>query len=180
MLPYSLLTSDAELATVLPLWRVAQVLAMDTEVAHAHQVPQRKQCVSLVQVWDGTSPVIWLIDAFSVNLKPFREQVMASPRVTKLFHDAPHDLRILKCTQPRGVVCTLEMAQARAQPRCSLKALSSNLLNVEMDKRYQASNWALRPLSPEQLHYAALDAWVTYNVWRALSLIPEAEIPTPQ
>ncbi|WP_287130325.1 hypothetical protein [Candidatus Cyanaurora vandensis] len=177
MLPYQLITTNAQLKAHLPQWRATPVLAMDTEIAHAHQVPSRKQCVSLVQLWDGSHEQIWLIDNFTVDLEPFIQQVMMEPLVTKLFHDAPHDLRMLRCPRrARSVVCTFAMAKSRLQPRCSLKELSLNLLGLPLDKQYQMSNWASRPLSPEQLYYAALDSWVTYHVWTKLSAIP---VPTP-
>ncbi|WP_218080855.1 3'-5' exonuclease family protein [Anthocerotibacter panamensis] len=177
MLPYHLITSAEQLQDLLPRWRAAQILALDIEVAHAHQMRNRKQTVSLMQIWDGQSDHIWLLDALAVDTKPFIEEIMASKSVTKIFHDALHDLHTMKCVRrAQSVVCTLAMAKERLQPRCSLKALSANLLDLEIDKQYQMSNWATRPLSPEQLHYAALDAWVTYHVWCKLSQIP---IPNP-
>ncbi len=176
MLPYRLIATQQQLGDLIPVWHQTAVLAMDTEVAHAHQMASRKQTLSLVQLWDGHSDHIWLIDALAVKLEPFVSQIMTSATVTKIFHDAPVDLRFLKCPRrARSVICTLVMAQERQQPKCSLKALAADLLGYEMDKRYQRSNWALRPLSPEQLHYAAMDAWVTYQVWQQLSLIAVSE-----
>jgi len=179
MLPYQLITSSVHLKKLLPQWSTTPVLAMDTEIAHAHQVPSRRQTVSLIQLWDGAADEIWLIDALALDLTPFIEQVMMNPAVSKIFHDAPQDLKVLRCPRrARSVICTFQMAKARQQPFCNLKALSADLLNVTLDKKYQLSNWALRPLTDDQLHYAALDAWVTYLVWDKLKAIPIPVVAT--
>ena len=40
----------------------------------------------------------------------------------------------------------------------SLKALCKQYIGKSLDKSHQVSNWKQRPLSPDQLKYAALDA----------------------
>lgn len=42
----------------------------------------------------------------------------------------------------------------------SLKAVCERELNISLDKSQQTSDWAQRPLTLEQLEYAALDAEV--------------------
>lgn len=44
-------------------------------------------------------------------------------------------------------------------PGDSLGALCRGVLGRSLDKSHQCSNWARRPLSEDQLRYAALDAW---------------------
>lgn len=46
------------------------------------------------------------------------------------------------------------------QYRGGLSAMVMEHLGKPLDKDMQQSNWAYRPLNVEQLHYAALDAWV--------------------
>jgi len=58
----------------------------------------------------------------------------------------------------------------RSRYQHSLARVCRRELGRPLDKRYQKSNWMRRPLSPGQLHYAALDAEVMlllYDVFSA-------------
>lgn len=46
-----------------------------------------------------------------------------------------------------------------------LKRAAGRLLGVEMDKRLACSDWACDRLTPGQVRYAALDAWVTLRLF---------------
>ena len=52
--------------------------------------------------------------------------------------------------------------------RIRLAGLAEMVLNVELDKTEQVSDWSAEVLSPAQLRYATLDAVVTWQVWAAL------------
>ncbi|AGY60731.1 ribonuclease D [Gloeobacter kilaueensis JS1] len=180
--PFVVITETSELAHLIERWQQRQVLAIDTETAHAHQLSAKKSRISLLQVWDGQSEVVWVIDCFLVDIRPFVEITMRNWEIVKLIHNAPYDLAYLGgAAQARSVVCTLQMArsipaQRRGNlERNSLKALSQHFLGIDLEKHYQASNWAIRPLSQGQLAYAALDPWVTYRVWEQMRELVEPE-----
>lgn len=180
--PYLFVTETAQLDSLVREWRSAAVLAVDTETAHWHQLPDGKNRISLLQVWDGINELIWVIDCFAVALDSFIDQTMSDPGIVKLIHNAPYDLAYLGgTTNARSVVCTLQMARRIPQARRgtlvrnSLKALSEHFLGIELDKSYQASNWSTRPLSEQQLAYAALDPWATYQVWLSMRSLSEPE-----
>lgn len=180
--PYVLITCTDQLVELVELWQDREVLAVDTETAHKHQVSGGKSRISLLQVWDGLAEAVWVIDCFVVDIAPFVSVTMRNWEITKLIHNASYDLHYLGGNaQARSVVCTLQMARSIPEAnrgtleRNSLKALSQHFLGIELDKRYQMSNWALRPLSDGQLAYAALDPWVTYRVWEQMRGLVPAE-----
>jgi len=53
-------------------------------------------------------------------------------------------------------------------PHESLRSLSERVLGKTLDKEQQMSNWSIRPLLPEQVEYAACDAYVLLELQRAL------------
>jgi ribonuclease D len=180
--PYVLITETKDLEDLVAQWQSAAVLAVDTETAHWNQMRSGKSSISLLQIWDGQSEMIWVIDCFAADISLFIQKTMRSWETTKLIHNAPYDLAYLGgAAQAGAVVCTLQMARRipihlrNGLARNSLKALSEHFLDVELDKSYQASNWALRPLSKYQLAYAALDPWATYRVWEEMRALSEPE-----
>ena len=73
----------------------------------------------------------------------------------------------------KGTVDTREMAQsmgANAPPKLGLKALAGHFLgiNLEKPKSVSRSNWERYPLTPRQIHYAALDAWIVFRIYQHL------------
>ena len=50
----------------------------------------------------------------------------------------------------------------------SLTAMAESVLGKPLNKALQTSNWEARPLSPQQLHYAALDAHVCLQICNAV------------
>ena len=93
---------------------------------------------------------------------PRLKALLSDPNVTKLFHFARFDLAVLRHyldTSCVPVYCT-KIASRLARTftdRHSLKDLCRELLNVEISKQQQSSDWGAPTLTPEQLAYAAAD-----------------------
>lgn len=85
--------------------------------------------------------------------------------VTKLEKDTG-----LKCI---GLVDTQKLAKEvgmSESQKLGLKALAKDLLGIELEKpkAVSMSNWQKFPLTIEQIHYAALDAWVGLKIYQSL------------
>ncbi len=109
---------------------------------------------------------VYIIDALAFSdLSPVRA-VMENKAVTKVIHNAlfeeqmlaKHNIKIL------NVYDTLAVSRKRQrkgqQGGHKLGEVCERELNIHMDKQYQTSDWTKRPLTPEQLLYAAADAEV--------------------
>jgi ribonuclease D len=90
--------------------------------------------------------------------------LMTDPNVTKIFHFARFDVAIMKKylgIDIAPVFCT-KIASKLVRTytdRHGLKDLTRELLNIDMDKRQQSSDWAAPQLSQAQQEYAASDVY---------------------
>jgi ribonuclease D len=109
----------------------------------------------------GSDGSCWLVDAVNIKDLSALGPVMASTTVTKVLHDAPQDLSILaRATgaMPRMIFDTrLAAGFAGLSATSSLQALLREVSGIELSKAETRSNWVQRPLTPNQLRYAADD-----------------------
>ncbi len=70
---------------------------------------------------------------------------------------------LVECCQAVNVVDLQQL-----QPKGGLSMLCMSILGQPLDKTQQCSDWQSRPLSQQQLLYAALDAQCLVRVYEAL------------
>ncbi len=110
----------------------------------------------LMQIFTGEE--CFLIDPLSLNITKIFP-VLENPAISKICFSFSEDLRLLHLLgcKPKGLY-DLKIASSLLNfPPTSLNALLSQILEIEIDKGSQQSNWFNRPLSKEQLQYAAND-----------------------
>lgn len=167
--------TDAQAATdALSSIAAESVIGLDTETYWSGSSSRSK--VSLVQIAASTGPVL-VIDLLRVPVDVVRD-IVENPSVMMAAHNARFDEGMLKSEglKPAGFVDTLRLARlALRLPSYSLASVSSYLLGITLDKSYQRSDWRRRPLSSEQLLYAALDARVSLAVYAKLTEMLKAE-----
>jgi len=116
--------------------------------------------LGLVQL-AGSDGSCWLVDAVNIKDLSALGPVMAATSVTKVLHDAPQDLGILaRATgaMPRTIFDTrLAAGFAGLGSTASLQTLLREVLGIDLSKAETRSNWVQRPLTPNQLRYAADD-----------------------
>ena len=168
-----IIACDSDLATACERWSAAGVIGVDTEFVRErtfYPLP------GLVQVVDRDGVV--LVDPIAVSdFRPLGA-LLTDPSVTKLMHACDEDLDLLELVtgaMPRGVLDTqLAAAFTGYGFSRSYGDMVEVLLDVELDKGLTRSDWIRRPLSPEQLHYAALDVAYLLKVYERLSRELEA------
>lgn len=134
-------------------------VAIDTETMGLN--PQRDQlCLVQLSAGDGNAHIVQL-DRGTYNAPRLRA-LMADPAVLKIFHFARFDVGMLQrylgvVTAP--VYCT-KIASKLVRTytdRHGLKDLARELVNIDMSKQQQSSDWGADKLSEAQLAYAASD-----------------------
>jgi ribonuclease D len=134
-------------------------VAIDTETLGLN--PHRDRlCVVQISPGDGTADVIQ-IDKGQIAA-PNLVRLLGNDGITKIFHFGRFDLAVLFHTfgvMPRPVFCT-KIASRLVRTytdRHGLKELCSELLEINLSKQQQSSDWAAPHLSQAQLEYAASD-----------------------
>lgn len=134
-------------------------VAIDTETLGLN--PHRDRlCVVQISPGDGSADVIQ-IDR-DQKTAPNLVKILGDNAITKIFHYGRFDLAVLFHTfgvMPKPVYCT-KIASRLSRTytdRHGLKDLCSELLEVNLSKQQQSSDWAAPDLSQAQLEYAASD-----------------------
>jgi len=141
------------------LTRYKGSVAIDTETMGLH--PHRDRlCVVQLSSGDGSADVVQIPQGHADA--PHLKALLADPRITKIFHYARFDIAMLYHTfgvMPQPVYCT-KIASRLSRTytdRHGLKDLVREVLNIDMSKQQQSSDWGSQSLSEAQLAYAASD-----------------------
>jgi ribonuclease D len=141
------------------LSRYTGSVAIDTETMGLN--PHRDRlCVVQLSSGDGTADVVQ-IPKDHTNA-PNLKALLANPNITKIFHYARFDLAVLFQTfgvMPQPVYCTKIASRLTRTytDRHGLKDLVREILNLDLSKQQQSSDWGASQLNEAQLAYAASD-----------------------
>lgn len=153
-------------------------VAIDTETMGLLHSRDR---LCLVQFsFDGKTCHLVQFNANSILDSPNLVKLLESENIQKLFHFARFDCAILFHTfgiMPNNIYCT-KIASKLARTyteRHGLKTLCNELLNVEVSKKEQSSDWGKNILTQEQKVYAASDVLFLHELKEKLDIMLERE-----
>ncbi|HEX9305967.1 MAG TPA: ribonuclease D [Anaeromyxobacter sp.] len=158
--------ADAEaLGALVDRLRGEPIIALDTESNSFHVYRER---VCLLQVSTRTGDFV--VDPLAVDPAPLGE-ILCDGRETVL-HGADYDVRCLRREYgwrlPR-LFDTMAAARRLGRAGLGLSALVEGQFGVRLSKSFQRADWGRRPLTPEQLTYAALDTHYLLPIYDALT-----------
>ena len=141
------------------LSRYTGAVAIDTETMGLN--PHRDRlCVVQLSPGDGSADVVQIPKGHTdaPNLKA----LLANPAITKIFHFARFDVAVLYQTfgvMTGPIYCTKIASRLTRTytDRHGLKDLVREVLNVDLSKQQQSSDWGSDSLTEPQLAYAASD-----------------------
>ena len=152
------------------LSRYGREVAIDTETMGLD--PRRDRlCLVQLSPGDGSADAVQI--PADATTAPNLTKLLADPGVTKIFHYARFDIAVLKhrfgvVTGP--IFCT-KIASKLVRTytdRHGLKDIVRELLNIDLSKQQQSSDWGLEKLSDAQLEYAASDVLYLHDLKRHL------------
>ena len=152
-----LITTTDELTTFCKSLADAEFVAVDTEFMR-ERTYWPKLCLAQVAGPDDAAAIDALAEG--IDLSPL-DELMANPKVLKVFHAARQDLEIfylrmnkvpapLFDTQVAAMVCGHGEA-------ASYESLATRLAKAKIDKSSRFTDWSRRPLSERQITYALSD-----------------------
>jgi len=146
--------------------QLGPVVAIDTETMGLNPARDRL-CVVQLSAGDGNCHVVRMPKG--VYDAPNLKRLLADRSVLKLFHFARFDVAVMHAylgVLAEPVYCT-KIASKLVRTftdRHGLKDLVRDLLNIELSKQQQSSDWGADELTPEQLKYAASDVLHLHQV----------------
>lgn len=152
---YQLIETTSALETLCKKLKKQKVLAVDTEFVRERTFYPK---AGLLQVADNEH--VYLIDPLTCDLTAFL-QIIEHPGIKKVMHSVSEDLDVfytIGAYEPKNIFDTqIAAAWLGSGLSYSLQKLVYKHTGIQLDKSETRTNWLARPLSPEQLVYAAED-----------------------
>lgn len=145
-----------------------EVLGFDTETRPAY-IKGERYLPSLMQLASETEVFLFQLKHLGL-VKPLCD-ILADPAIIKTGVGLNYDIRELKKLsrfKAAGFVDLGNLARQVNIKNHGLRGLAAVLLEFRISKGAQTSNWAKDVLTPQQIQYAATDAWVGRKLHQAL------------
>lgn len=157
------------------------VVAIDTETMGLN-INRDRLCLIQLSNGDGNAHLIQISkqNLEKKNNFPNLKKIFQNPNSTKLFHFARFDLTVLEkniCSINGPIYCT-KIASKLSRTfgaKHGLADLCKDLINIELDKQNQTSDWGLETLSESQLKYAASDVLYLHQIKKKLDQLLKRE-----
>ncbi len=159
-------------------YKISKYLAIDTETMGLIHGRDR---LCLIQICNESN-LVSCIKITKDSCKAARiKKLLEDQEIMKIFHFARFDIAALKCNlsiNTQNIFCT-KIASKIARTytnKHGLKDLIQELLNIELDKSCQSSDWGSNDnLSSDQINYAANDVRYLIGAMKKLSIMLERE-----
>lgn len=148
--------------------RECEVIGFDTETRPSFKKGV-SYSISLLQLSDSNEAFLFRLH--DIGLPKGLLYILSSEHIIKAgaaIHDDIKSLKAIAKFKTDSFVDVQTIAKDLGIEHFSLKKLCPLVLGFRISKRQQLSNWELPELSDAQKAYAATDAWVSYELYKAL------------
>jgi ribonuclease D len=152
---------------------LGKVVAIDTETMG---LDYKRDPLCLVQISAGNEEV----HLIQINRKNFKadnlKKILEDDTIKKIFQFARFDLAVLNYylkAEINNVYCTKIASKIGRTytDKHGLKDLCKELLNIELSKQMQSSDWGAETLTEQQINYAASDVLYLHKIKEELDKI---------
>jgi ribonuclease D len=157
--------SPAELERAREDFAQEALVGIDTETRPAFRKGESYH-PSLVQV--ATAKAVYLFQIQQLDCSSVLNELISSEKTVKAGVSLAYDLRQLKQVFPfdeKAVVDVGWAAKRQKLEQTGVRNLAALFLGMRIPKGAKTTNWSSRTLSPQQIAYAATDAWVCRQLY---------------
>ena len=172
--PVHIVATQPDLAQAMQDILQESIVGFDTETRPAFRVGE-SYLPSLVQFASARAVYLW--QAQQQDLFDAMREILSSEKITKVGVSVTDDLRNLKKLfgfDERSVLDLGKVAKRHGLKQTGVRNLAGIFLGTRIPKGATTTNWAARRLTPQQITYAATDAWVCrelYLRFRELNMV---------
>ncbi|KAL4588387.1 hypothetical protein LXL04_001271 [Taraxacum kok-saghyz] len=152
-----------------------KVVGLDCEWKPNYEKGSKPNKVSIMQI--ASEKMVFIVDLIKLShdapdvLDSCLIRIFHSPRILKLGYNFQCDMKQLSQSYGefdcfKHFEMLLDIQNIFKEPRGGLSGLTKEVLGVGLNKTRRNSNWEERPLTRNQLEYAALDAAVLIHIFR--------------
>ncbi len=141
------------------------VIGFDTETRPAFR-PGESYLPSLVQF--ATASAVYLLQVQQQDLFGAMREILSSEKIIKVGVSVTDDMRNLRKVfefDERSVVDLGKVAERHGLKQTGVRNLAGIFLGARIPKGAKTTNWAARRLTPQQIAYAATDAWACRELY---------------
>jgi len=163
--PVRLIATPPELQRAMQDIRQESVVGFATETRPAFR-PGESYLPSLVQF--ATAEAVYLLQVQQGDYSGAIREIFSSEKIVKAGVSVSDDLRSLKKLfefEERAVVDLGKIAKRHGLKQTGVRNLAGIFLGTRIPKGAKTTNWAARRLTPQQIVYAATDAWACRELY---------------
>ena len=150
-----------------------KILGFDTETKPSFVANAKRSSVALLQLSGKESAFLFRLHRLGLPAELVK--ILSSAKISKVgaaIHDDIKALQHHTKFTPKGFVDLQSIVTNWGIKDKSVRKLSGIILGMRVSKSQQLSNWEAHELTPAQLNYAAVDAWVCQKMFLKLLSTP--------
>lgn len=170
--PILLVTTMTEVEQAAARLSRESVLGFDTETRPSFKKGQTFK-PSLLQL--ATADTVYLLQLQSTSLPQPILEILGNDAIAKAGVAPDFDLQGLQTIapfSPAGFIDLAHMARRRGIHNQGLRGLAALACGIRISKSVRTTNWAKAELTPQQIQYAATDAWISREIYLYLHTLP--------
>ncbi|BDC98140.1 3'-5' exonuclease [Persicobacter psychrovividus] len=163
-----LITDSESLDEALKEIEEYSVIGFDTETKPTFR-RGAKNHIALIQI--ATEEKVYLIRVQETGVTPALEDLLSNPDIHKIGIALTDDIRGMKEIAdilPQGYIDLATEVKAMGWKVTGARNLSAIFLKIRISKNQQTSNWEKSEYSPQQIDYAATDAWICLEIYKKI------------